>query len=235
MGYTNIRLIMDRLTRNPLLKDIPFETVIDYAAEFMRLVGTPPSFTEKCEKVTISNYRGQLPCDCYSIIQVRKISPKHEPTAFRYSTDSFHYSDVGKRPLAPPIGGELTYKVQGGCIITSISHGMIEIAYRAIAVDDDGYPLIPDNSDFSKGLEWYIKLQWYTMLFEQGKIDRNVLANTQRNYAVAVAQAYTDMVRPTMDQMESISNMWTKLIPDSTLDHKHGYIHEGTQERIKTH
>ena len=235
-GYTNIKLIMDRLTRHPMLKDIPFETVVDYAVDFIRLIGTPPSFIEKCEKVTIDNYRGELPCDVYEIIQVRKLSIEHEPTAFRYSTDSFHYSDVGKPPFGRHNHGcELTYKVQGNCIFTSINKGVVEVSYRAIAVDDDGYPLIPDNSSFSKALELYIKLQWFTILFDLGKIQHPVLQLVQIDYARAVQAAHTDLIRPSLDQMEAISRMWNKLLPDTTQDHTHGYINEGTQERYKLH
>lgn len=227
---------MDRLTRHPMLRDIPFETVVDYAVDFIRLVGTPPSFVEKTAKIGIENYRGQLPCDLYEIIQVRVLSPMHEPIAMRYSTDSFHMSDIDKRPFGfHNKGAEFTYKVQGKCIFTSINKGLIEVAYRSIAVDEDGYPLIPDNSSFSKALQLYIKLQWFTMLFDLGKISPQVLRNTQQEYGLAVQQAHTDLIRPSIDQMEAISRMWNKLLPDTTLDHRHGYINEGSQERMVIH
>lgn len=220
---------MDRLTRHPLLEDIPFETVVDYAVDFIRIVGTPPSFFEKTYKINIVDYKGELPCDFYEMIQVRRIDKDHRMGAFRYSTDSFHMSNT-----KPKYGG-LTYKIQGNCIITSIPEGEIEIAYMAMAIDKDGYPLIPDNSSYSRALELYIKLQWFTVLFDTGKITAQVLTNTQQQYAWAVGQAQTDLIRPTVDQMEAISNMWNKLLPDTTKDHEHGYLHEGTKERIIVH
>ena len=229
MNYTNIRLIMDRLTRHPLLEDIPFEVVVDYAADFMKIVGTPPSFLEKTEEIAIENYRGVLPCDYYQMIQVRIIDPDKRMGAFRYSTDSFHMSNT------KPKHGGLTYKIQGSCIFTSIEKGKIEIAYMAMPLDDEGYPLIPDNSSYSKALELYIKVQWFTVLFDTGKINERVLAQAQQQYAWAVGQAQTDLIRPTIDQAEAISNMWNKLLPDSTKDHNYGYLHEGTKEHIITH
>ncbi len=229
MNYTNIRLIMDRLTRNPLLEDIPFETVVDYAVDFLRIVGMPNAFWEKTEKIQIVDYRGILPCDFYKMIQVRLIDKEHNMGAFRYSTDSFHMSNV-----KPKYGG-LTYKLQGTCIITSIEKGEIEIAYRAMPIDEEGYPMIPDNSSYSRALELYIKLQWFTMLFEAGKLSAQVLTNTQQQYSWAVGQAQSDLIRPTIDEMEAISNMWNKFLPDSTDDHNYGYLHEGTRERIINH
>lgn len=229
MNYTNIRLIMDKLTRHPLLKDIPFETVIDYTIDFIRIVGTPKSFLERTQEIDIKEYRGALPCDYYDINQVRIIDKGKRMGAFRYSTDSFHMSNI------KPKHGGLTYKIQGNCIITSIPEGKIEIAYKAMPLDDEGYPLIPDNGSYSRALELYIKLQYFTDFFDEGKISSQVLANTQQQYAWAVGQAQTDLIRPTIDQMEAISNMWNKLLPDTTKDHEHGYLHEGTKEHIITH
>lgn len=230
MRYTNIKLIMDRLTRNELLRDIPFETVVDYAVEFIKIVGAPPSFLEKTALVEIDQYRGQLPCDFYEMIQVRTAEPHNEhPHAFRYSTDSFHMSP------RKPKWSDLTYKIQGTCIFTSLKKGMVEIAYRAIGVDEEGYPLIPDNGSYDKALELYIKVQYFTGLFEQGKITQQVLDRTEQQYTWYVGQAQTDLIRPTVDQMEAISNMWNKLLPDVTQDHRHGFVDTGTREHIITH
>lgn len=227
---------MDKLTRHPLLQDISFETVVDYAVDFIRIVGTPPSFTEKTIDIDIKEYRGVLPCDFYQVIQVRDMNhPNDSHPAFRHTTDSFHMSNHREEEYKHDNHRELTYKIQGGMIITSVPEGKIEMAYMAMPIDEEGYPLIPDNSSYSRALELYIKLQWFTILFDTGKISAQVLSNTQQQYAWAVGQAQTDLIRPTIDQMESISNMWNKLLPDVTKDHQNGYLNEGTKEHIITH
>lgn len=225
---------MDKITRHPLMQDIPFETVIDYAVDFIRIVGTPPSFVDKTAIIDIHKYRGELPCDFYEMIQVRLAYDEkhrvenHAPT-FRYTTDSFHMS-----PNKPHVS-DLTYKLQGNCIFTApLEEGKIEIAYRALPIDEEGYPLIPDNSAFSRALEMYIKKQWFTIQYDLGKISQAVMAKTDQDYAWAVGQAQTDLIRPTIDQMESISNMWSTLIPRAQ-EHRKGFIHTGSKEHIKTH
>ena len=233
MGYTNIQLVMDRVTRHPLLKDIPFETVIDYAVDFIRVVGTPPSFIEKTEIIEIDNYRGQLPCDFYEMIQVRLAKdcnnnyPKR--AIFRYTTDSFHLSKHKSKSV------DLTYKIQGGCIFTApLQDGAIEISYMAMPVDDEGYPLLPDNNAYIRALEAYIKKQWFTIQFDQGKINDKIMAKADQDYAWAVGQAQTDLIRPTIDQMEAITNMWNTLIP-RYYEHRTGFVNAGSQEHIKLH
>ena len=44
------------------------------------------------------------------------------------------------------------------------------MAYRALPVDGEGIPLIPDNSVFYRALEAYVKKNWFTILFDLGKI-----------------------------------------------------------------
>ena len=201
---------MDKLTRHPLLKDIPMETVIDYTIDFIRIVGTPPSFFEKTEVIEIEDYKGKLPCDFYEMKQVRTMD--------------------GQYFTSP-----LTYKIQGDCIFTSVESGEIEIAYLGMPINEEGYPLLPDNSTYIRALENYIKLQWFTILFDTGKLQPQILQNTQQQYAWAVGQAQAELILPTIDQMEMISNMWCKLLPDTTNDHQHGYMHEGTKERFLIH
>lgn len=191
----------------------------------------PSIFLEKTAIVEINEHRGLLPCDFHEMIQVRTNLEKcghYISGVFRYSTDNFHMSD--KTHESP----DLTYKIQGRVIYTSIKEGTIEIAYRAIAVDDEGYPLIPDKSSFTRALELYIKKQCFTILFDLGKINQAVYANVQQEYAFAVAQAQSDLIRPSIDEMQSITNALNTLIPRVN-EHSKGFITDGSMERIKLH
>lgn len=217
---------MDRLTRHPLLQDIPFETVVDYTVDFIRIVGTPPSFLDKTTIIDIVDYRGILPCDYYEMTQVR-LNDGSKRT-FRYTTDSFHMSN-NKPELS-----DLTYKIQGNCIFTApLEQGQIEIAYQAMPMDEEGYPLIPDNSSYSRALEAYIKREWFTILFDQGKLNGQVLARADQEYSFYVGQAQSEIIMPTIDQMEAISNMWNTLLPRD--EHRHGFLDSGTQSHIINH
>ena len=224
--YTNIRLILDKTLKHPLMQDLSFETVVDYTVDFMRIVGVPNMFLEKTVIIEVNNYRAMLPCDYYKVIQIRKPGG---PT-FRYSSDSFHmseYKDFNNRPIS-----DLTYKIQGNIIYTSIEKGEIEIAYKAIAVDDEGYPLLPDNSSFTRALGLYIKKEHFTILFDTGKIDFRVLENTKKEYSWAVGDCQTEFNRLSLDEAESFYNSWRTLLLRDT-EHRTGFINNGTKERIK--
>ena len=216
--YINIKVILDKILRHPLMQDLSLETAVDYTIDFMRIVGMPRMFTEKVVRITVDKYRALLPCDYYQTIQVR-IPGGH---ALVYSTDSFHMSNKGNSS---------TYKIQGNIIYTSIESGELELAYLAISTDEDGYPLLPDNSSFTRALELYIKKQWFTILFDLGKITPAVLQNTQQEYAWAVGDCQSEFNRMSIDQMEAFSNSWRTMI---LRDHQHssGFIGNGSRQTL---
>ena len=233
MEFITINTIMDKITRHPLMQDIPLETVIDYTVDFIRLVGTPPSFMDRTAIVDIYEYRGELPCDFYEMTQVRLAPRPGHPAelspTFRYTTDSFHMS-----PIKPKVS-DLTYKVQGRCIFTSpLREGPIEIAYKAMPVDEEGQPLIPDNASYIRALRAFIKKEYFNDQFDLGKIPPQVMQKADQDYAFYVGQAQTDLIRPTLDQMESISALWATLIP-RVQEHRKGFLHTGTREHFRTH
>lgn len=222
---TNIRRILDRIMRHPMLRDIPFETAVEYTVDFISLLGTPALYEEKMAVVNIKEWRGQLPCDFVNMIQVRVASRNGKGLVYRYSGNSFHLSP-DKSPLE---GMELTYKIQGLVIFTSTKDTDIEIAYRAFAVDDEGYPLLPDNASFLRGLENYIKLQWFTVLYDMGKIPQAVMQNTQQEYAWAVGDAQSEFSRMSLDEAETLFNSFKTLLPRND-EHWRGFFTNGAKE-----
>lgn len=196
MNYISIRQILDDLLADDMMKGLSLERAVNYAVEFIRVVGMPKAFEEKVEEIEIENYRGVLPCYFFEEIQVKGVKgPEY------ISMETAFHSKLA-----------FTYKIQGNVIITSTKDSPIKLAYRAIKVDDDGFPLIPDNGTFARALELYIQKRYFTILFNSSKIPYNVLQNVQQEYAFYVGQAQSDLVRPSVDQMQSITNMWTSLL-----------------------
>ena len=226
--YISIKEILDNLLDHPMLKDVSFERAVNHTVHFMRIVGCPRMFEEKTALVEIKDYRGLIPCDFNDIIQVRTHSScdRKNYGVFRHTTDSFHMSENKQDSF------DLTYKIQGNIIFTSIKEGTIEIAYNAFATDSEGYPMIPDNSSFIRALELYIKKQYFTVLFDLGKINQNVYQNVCQEYAWAVGQAQSDLIRPTIDQMQALTNSLNTLIP-RVREHSSGFVNNGNTEVIK--
>lgn len=224
--YTNIREIASRLLRHPLMVDLTLEAIIQYTVDFIGIVGFPAIYYDKVESVEIKNYRAVLPCD---LIAIRQVRDSKNNISLRATTDTFHLIHDEKKSIMRQEG---TFKTQGNIIYTSFKEGKIDIAYRAIPVDKEGYPLIPDNSTFLKALELYIKLEWFSILFDMNKISPVVLQKTQQDYAWRVGQLNTEFTLPSVSEMEAISNMMNQLIP-RTNEFRKGFKPLGNREYWK--
>lgn len=258
-NYTSLALVADKILRHPMMAGISFEAIIDYAVDFMRIVQCGGFFEEKCIILPIEQYKGLLPDDFYEVNQIRLNSLKHKrplyeevvkidedgntiPTmhyeqvgyveenylagnTFTYATDTFHMSD------SKSFSG-LTYKIQGGYIFTSIKEGEIELSYKAILLDEEGYPLIPDNSKFTRALQNYIKKEWFTILFDQGKLQGQILQNAQQEYAWAVGACESEFQKMSLDKAESFYNSWMTLIPRRH-QHSRTFSYNGNKQNLK--
>lgn len=221
-NYISIRVILDRLLRHPLLRDLDLDTAIHYVLDFIACMGLPQTYQDKYAIIDIKEYRGKLPCDCVAINQVRECE---SGKCLISMSDSFCGTHSEDRSVA-------SFKTQGCMIYTSFKKGQVEISYKAIPVDNEGLPLLPDNAVFLKALELYIKKEWFTILFDIGKISPAVLQNTQQEYAFKAGQCNNEFMIPSVSEMESITNMFNQLIPRVNEFNK-GFRHLGDKEYIK--
>lgn len=220
-NYINIREVLSRILRHPMLQDTTLEAAIQYTADFIGIFGMPKLFENREEEIHIEDYRGILPCDIVSINQVKDLKTS---LCLRSITNSF--SPDGK------VKSELAYKTQGRCIFTSFKIGDILVSYKSMPVDKEGFPLLIDNPVFLKCLEAYIKKEAFTVLFDMGKVNTSVLQNAQQQYAWLAGQLQSEFTIPSMAEMESITRMWTSLIQRNT-EFDNGFESLGNREYIR--
>lgn len=251
--YTNIRRVLDNLTEHPLLRDLTLEQAVKYAIRFISIHGYPRLYEDKIEDVEIHEFRGILPCDLISIIQVKDLK---SGICLRAMTDNFA---PGMRPEPPhPMEShkdllhnvhprrdlyipptyrhmeELSFKTQGRIIYTSFPEGVVQIAYKSIPVDEDGFPLLIDNETYLNALEDYIKMKVFTVKFDTGKISAGVLQNAQTDYAIAAKELQVEYTTPSVSEAEAISRMMTALIP-RVREFDLGFKHSSDREYLRRH
>lgn len=181
------------------------EQAIQYTLDFIGTFGFPELYEDKQAQVTICDYRGKLPCDLIEVIMVKDC---RTDVPLRSMTGVFN---PGGR-LYNHLQHEPQFKIQGRVIITSFPKGDVIIAYKAIPVDDEGYPLLVDNSKYMKALELYVKCQMFTQLFDLGKVTPQVLQHTEQEYAWAAGQLEEEFKTPSLSEMQSLTNMLNQII-----------------------
>ena len=151
----------------------------------------------------------------------------HGPTIYyRYTTDSFHMSP--KKTYRDM----LTYKLQGDYLISSQMYGKIEISYKSMALDECGFPLLPDDAKFIRALEAYIKYKRFLIEFEVGRLPLQVLEKAEQDYYYAKGACIAGFHLTSMDKFEAAINTWKNfLIRDN--EHQRGYATLGDKEYLR--
>lgn len=215
----SIKQIMDDILDHPMMQDLSFERAINYAVEFIKIVGMPSAFEHHTETKQVENYAVLVPEDCYQILAIKKKGG--EEVILNTSTSVFGSS---KSNSASP-----SYVIRGNVIQTSFEEGELEISYLALPIDSEGYPTIPEIASYIRALELYIKKKWFTILFDLGKLNVSIYNNIKQEYAFAVGQAQSELIKPSLDEMEAFTNMWNSLLPRHSA-HRFGYSTVGSRE-----
>lgn len=203
--YINIRELLSRVLRNKLLQEFTLEQAIQYTLDFIGIFGFPELYEHKECFIDICDYKGQLPCDLVEIemvVDCRTDIPLRKMTGV-FNPGGKYYNHLQQEPQ---------FKTQGRVLFTTFPEGKVKMAYKSIPVDDEGLPLIIDNSKYLKCLELYVKCQLFTELFEQGKLSLQVLNHTEQEYSWAAGQLSEEFKTPSEAEMQSITNILNQII-----------------------
>lgn len=142
------------------------------------------------------------------------------------------------QPFLKEHGADPTYFIKPGWIVTNKKKGFLKIAYKTIATDERGYPLIPDLTSYQEAVYWYVVMKLSFPKFLSGKLGgrgANTAQNTyfyiQRQWNFYRNQAYAEAMMPTAADMESIKNDWNKLVPEFE-DEDTFFKHQGEEQII---
>lgn len=108
----------------------------------------------------------------------------------------------------------LKYSLKPGYIMTNMKDGYIRLSYDAMYTDENGYPMVPDLISYVEALYWYITMKLKYPDYLSGRMNREIYYDIRRSWNFYCKQAYGDSMMPTPDEMETIKNVWTKLVPD---------------------
>lgn len=211
---TSIGSILWRVLRNPLLKNSNYEEISEYVLEFLRLLGAPLALENITEKKEITGHKTALPVDLIDIKGLRYLGDDCDENcavAMRYATNTFH-SNVNEHNENDDQPFEFTYMVQKNILITSFSSGWVEISYRRIMTDEDGYPMIPDNEKVIMALEYYIMFRYLEQLWSMGKITDKVFQYYEQKKLWYMSSANSDLKISSMDHVESIMNSINRIL-----------------------
>ena len=152
INFITLKEVMADVLDHPMLQNVQFEQCVRYALEFINKIGYPDIYSNKLADVQVHEHRGILPCDCVQVVQV--MDEHHE--CLKKSTDNFQQY-LEQIP---------SYDIKGRVLFTSRPECTVKVAYRAIPVDSEGFPMVPDIPLFIEALSLYVKKKAFTIKFD---------------------------------------------------------------------
>lgn len=126
---------------------------------------------------------------------------------------------------------ELQYTTKPGYINTCIPRGFVKISYYAIYTDEDSMPMIPDLESYKEAIYWYVTMKLMYPKKLKGQISQGDYYDIRNSYNFYRKQAYAEAMMPTVDDLETISNIYTKLYPEIN-DHSMFFSTSGDEQNI---
>lgn len=114
------------------------------------------------------------------------------------------------------------YFIKPGWLVINRKEGFIRLSYKAIATDENGYPLIPDTPAYQEAVYWYVLMKLNFPRFLKGNFIRANAAKVgmqtyfylQQQWIFYCGQAYAEAMMPNESEMINIKNEWNKLVPE---------------------
>lgn len=216
--------------------------MLEWFGEAMGYIKVFPALHRKVVELEVEMHRVELPVDLMKIQQVLKMPNQ---LVMRYNSSTFprslHTRDSPNRYASSDVG----YIVNFNYLETDFETGEVALSYLATPMDEDGYPMIPDDSAFQEALKWYVALR----MNEGGWKHPAGLQypDIERRWFHYCGQARQRNKMPDIDQYQNFLESWVRLVPDYTrhesvfesvfrgyasdLSHKMGQV-EGLQVKI---
>lgn len=201
--------------------------MVEWSGEALKKIGAFPQMVTKVlgkeglPLLQIEDYQAKLPSDLHTVNQIAFCKQPEGPFyAMRSGTGSFSSNHgLSSNPnlnneTSTILSSDWFYNITGGYIKTNLKEGYLLISYQAIPTDSDGYPLIPNDESFLEAIYWYINMKLTYPEWKMGKIRDAVYFDTKSSWNYYRKQAYGNAMMPDIDQLESIKNVWNRLIPE---------------------
>jgi hypothetical protein len=228
-NWTGNYVSLDRILEK-VFQDIGYEhemdwnDTIEWVGEALRLIGAPSVYITKVSgihpltpHVVITSYKGELPIDFNEMLPggCRDFDTNE---VYRYATDTFviapgskSYNTTTNKPESRSelnTNDDKVYSLNDSYIFVNTESCTLELAYRAIKIDDRGFPMVPDNERVIKCIESNIVYHNDYRLWRKNKLSETIFRHSEKEWLFYVGSAGNAMRNMHPDKKES----WTKAL-----------------------
>lgn len=240
MIYQNVTIepIIARIIRNTRVQDTSYlDDLPEWIAEAMGLMKTKQVLSPKYQDINMYFHKGKLPCDLdhikaveYNGCRLKEGNSSKDITTSQdlsRKTDPIYISTLA--PTTAPDGASFWttkwedacvlphhhkhyYQIEMGYITTSFADGVIRVHYKAMPVDENGMPLIPDNENYKQAIYNYVRAMMIGAGYKDLIFSESVL---MQRFEIYAERAISEITYPSVDSMEDRVNNSVRLIPQA--------------------
>ena len=236
--YASLNEILEGVYRNTdYASELDWGDAVSWAGESIGLIGAPALYHEKTTgnslitpHVVVEDYRGELPVDFVEALPAG-IRDAESKILYDSSSDSFRSSSAVNKQNPNHLTGRDVFVIKGNYIEIGKKEAVLEIAYRAFMIDDEGFPMIPDIERVKAAIKAYIIYKVDYKLWRKDKISERVYRDSEKEWLWYVGSAGNVLKNMSPDRREIWTRHWTRLMPIVTArDHSYAYI--GNRESL---
>ena len=107
----------------------------------------------------------------------------------------------------------ITFDINDNHLTLSEKEGQVCMAYLAIPTDNEGLPLIPEDTSYQLAVKKYLTMKIDYIAWRRGELQQGVFQHSEQEWAWYVGQAGNKAKMPNIDQLEAIKNQTMRLLP----------------------
>lgn len=208
--FTSVNKAIERAMREYDHTEFDINDAIEDIAEAVSLVGLNSALQRKVCKVTVEDYKAELPSDLQSMEMIRF---PQSGVPLRYSGDPFHPA-ICDGSVNLQSDCEYTYTINFNFLHTNYKEGELEMAYIAYPTDECGLPLIPDDEVAIKALGYYAAAACSARVYRRNPSQANyhIYMDLSKERDFYMARLSNLGIMPDYGRAESIKNDYTRMI-----------------------
>lgn len=232
-NYVSSKVIMARLYRElGISTEISETEVIELIADALSMIGSHYQYLE-IPTVLELNETGiaKLPNNFYKLVSIR-----YNDNPLSWSTNAFVHDYECDACEIARCCTDYSFYIEDGYVKTDIKaiepNNKLCITYLGVPVDNEGYPLVPDDIYYFKACVAYVTYIMDYREWRKGNTPKDVMSKSEQDWLFYVNSARGAANMPNVAQMENLKNIMLRLIP-SVNQYFHNFRNVNSQERRK--
>lgn len=231
-NYVSTKRILEAVARDAAYDNVSVGDALEWLWEVIEYLNIPMYYRDEFVYIDVEDYRGKLPINFQRLIQVRDYVNKTPLMVSKY----LYFQSPNKNSLEQvqaivnEEGGSVeystsqqssstrmdqyTYQIRDGWIYTERATTKLELAYKAYPIDEEGYPMVPEDAKFIRALKTFLIWKLDYLAWRRQIISEVVYRDSESNYYYAAAAAQSKANMPDLEMMESMRRQSSLLVSD---------------------